>query len=55
MAEAQPDDIIACGNCLDKEGYIINPLSHPCGHPMCEMCLSERAPDSGKIECAVCK
>ena len=56
MAEAQPDGIISCGNCMEKEGYIINPLSLPCDHPMCEVCLSERTPDdAGKIECAVCK
>ena len=41
---------------MEKEGYIINPLSLPCDHPMCEICLSEQThDDDGKIECAVCK
>ena len=55
MADAQLDDIISCGNCLEKEGYIINPLGLPCEHPMCETCLPEKASDSVKIGCAVCK
>ena len=46
---------VSCGNCLEVEGYLINPVKLPCGHVFCETCLQEHHENTQVIICFTCK
>ena len=46
---------VSCGNCLEVEGYLINPVRLPCGHVFCETCLQEHHENTQVITCFTCK
>lgn len=39
--------VISCGNCLEVEGYLINPVKLQCGHVFCESVCSGRGENVG--------
>ena len=59
MAAAKEDldsrHVIQCGNCMEVDGYLWNPVVLPCGHEFCEKCLRDHHPKMKIITCFICK
>ena len=59
MAAAKEDldsrHVIQCGNCMEVDGYLWNPVVLPCGHEFCEKCLRDHHPNMKIITCFICK
>lgn len=59
MASAKEDldsrHVIQCGNCMEVDGYLLNPVVLPCGHKFCEKCLRDHHPKMKIFTCFRCK
>lgn len=58
MAASLTEDdqnLVSCGNCLEVEGYILNPVLLPCSHSFCETCIRSHLKKSDVFKCKVCR
>ena len=55
MAASTRAQMVSCGNCLEIEGYILNPMFLPCSHIFCETCLKSHLKNADFIKCKVCE
>ena len=55
MAASTRAQLVSCGNCLEIEGYILNPMLLPRSHIFCETSLKSHLKNADFIKCKVCE
>ena len=53
--EEEDSHVVSCCNCLEVEGYILNPKVLPCEHIFCEKCLNDHDENAKDITCYICE